>query len=324
MKYYTCANTSQGYCDFTNENVFDVQRVVEIKCSNPYITNWVTESICKTTSEAYDTIIYPGSFELRSGIVFSNRKKAFVSNYPGADESINLDKYFELMPAYNHTENKKKDMYAAYAKAKLVHDEWERIYISSMDFLQLDKFCENTINALVTAKSETGNGKVYKRFFGTTTPEGAGNFIDDITQTLNKRYFIKGRPGTGKSTFLKKLSKALTENGYNIEQYYCSFDARSLDMVVCRELSFGVFDSTSPHEKFPERQNDEILDFYIESGLEGTDEKFRKELAEIKKAYDTFIKSGKKAFKEAMSIENNEYIKQFEKVKNTADIKLLF
>ena len=95
-------------------------------------------------------------------------------------------------------------------------------------------------------------------------------------------------------------------------------------MVVCRELNFCVFDSTAPHEKFPERPNDEILDFYIESGLEGIDEKYRNELNEIKKAYDTLIKSGVKAFKEAVNIENKEYLSQFEKVKASADIKLLF
>ena len=80
-----------------------------------------------------------------------------------------------------------------------------------------------------------------------------------------KRIFIKGRPGTGKSTFLKKLSKSLIDNGFDVEEYYCSFDKESLEMVISRELSFAVFDSTSPHEKFPERETEEILDFYVNS-----------------------------------------------------------
>ena len=136
---------------------------------------------------------------------------------------------------------------------------------------------------LVTVESHKGKRVVLKRFFGTTTPGGAVNFIDSITEDLNKRYFIKGRPGTGKSTFLKKLSKSLTEKGYDIEQYYCSFDPKSLDMVVCRELCFCVF-------------------CYLFCSH----------------------KSGGKAFKEAVNIENKEYLSQFEKVKAAADIKLLF
>lgn len=80
----------------------------------------------------------------------------------------------------------------------------------------------------------------------------------------------------------------------------------------------------SASRKIPERENDEILDFYKEAGLYGIDEKYKNELNQIKKAYDTFVKSGGKAFKEAVNIENKEYLSQFEKVKAAADIKLLF
>ena len=116
---------------------------------------------------------------------------------------------------------------------------------------------------------------------------------------MEKRFFIKGRPGTGKSTFLKKLSAKLRENAFDVEEYYCSFDSNSLDMVICRELSFCVFDSTPPHEKFPQRATDEILDFYVESGLFGVDEKHEKELFFVKSAYDFKIREGKEFFKKA-------------------------
>ncbi|WP_054860951.1 hypothetical protein [Gracilibacillus sp. JCM 18860] len=79
---------------------------------------------------------------------------------------------------------------------------------------------------------------------------------------MTKRYFIKGRAGSGKSTLLKKVVSASKERGFDIEVYHCGFDPESVDMVVIRELSVCLFDSTDPHEYFPKRKGDEIVDLY--------------------------------------------------------------
>ena len=91
---------------------------------------------------------------------------------------------------------------------------------------------------------------------------------------------------------MKNLWRSANERGFDTEIYYCSFDPNSLDMVVIRELSVCVFDSTAPHEKFPASEKDEILDFYIESGLCGTDEKYAAQLLGISKAYSTKVSEG--------------------------------
>ena len=259
MFFYTRAYTSQGIWDFTKDNIFDVTTSVSLNCTNLYVTDWVLTNFAKELKEDYHTIIAPGSRTLKSGLVLKSRQRAFVTNCPDATEQLELDKYFNIVPISKKSQRHWSDMEISYKKAKLVHDEWERVYINNMDFKSLDSFSQKVIETLTAEESQEGKGKVYRRFFGTTTVEGTVNFIDDITESIRKRYFIKGRPGTGKSTFLKKLSKALTEKGYDVEEYYCSFDPKSLDMVVSRELSFCVFDSTPPHEKFPERDTDEIL-----------------------------------------------------------------
>ena len=61
---------------------------------------------------------------------------------------------------------------------------------------------------------------------------------------------------------LKKLAKAAEEKGFEVEVYHCGFDPNSLDMVIVRELGFAIFDSTAPHEYFPSREGDEIIDMY--------------------------------------------------------------
>lgn len=131
-----------------------------------------------------------------------------------------------------------------------------------------------------------------KRFFGASTVDGSVNYIDNLTLGLNSRCFIKGRPGTGKSTFLKKLVKNANDAGFDTEVYYCSFDKNSLDMVIVPALSFCVFDSTKPHELFPSREGDKIFDFYSEAGLCGTDERYSGEIEEISGKYGQRISEG--------------------------------
>lgn len=298
MKYYTCANTSSGFVDFTKENVFDVYNRIKLVCQNSYVKSYVL-GFLKGESEK---IISTGSKNLLDGLVFRSKNMAVVSDCESPCRVFDLDRYFDLDT--NSDNEFLYNMFICYAQAKEIHDEWESIYIKNMDFARLDKFYNSVIEKLVNSQSVFGEGKTYKRFFGTVTPAENVNFIDNLTEGIQKRCFIKGRPGTGKSTFLKRLSAKLKEYGFDVEEYYCSFDSKSLDMVVCRELSFCVFDSTPPHEKFPQRETDEILDFYVESGLSGIDEKYAKELFFVKSAYDYKIKEGKEFFKKAYNLKS--------------------
>lgn len=311
MKYYTCANTSSGFVDLTEENVFDVYNRIKIVCKNSYVKSYVL-GFLKGDSEK---IITAGSKNHLDGLIFRDKNMAVVSRCDNPKRTFDLDRYFDLDTNYDN--EFMHNMFMCYAQAKEIHDEWESIYIKNMDFARLDKFCNGVIEKLVNSQSVFGEGKTYKRFFGTVTPAENVNFIDDLTEGLQKRYFIKGRPGTGKSTFLKKLSSVLKENGFDVEEYYCSFDSNSLDMVVCQELSVCVFDSTPPHEKFPQRQNDDILDFYVESGLSGIDEKYAKELFFVKSAYDYKIKEGKEFFKKAYNLKSEKDKEALAKIKES-------
>lgn len=58
---------------------------------------------------------------------------------------------------------------------------------------------------------------------------------------------LKGGPGTGKSTLMKKIAKRLDDKGYFTERGFCSADPSSLDAVTAPEISFSIFDGTSPH-----------------------------------------------------------------------------
>ncbi len=186
-----------------------------------------------------------------------------------------------------------------FTNARVLHDEQEKIYIAHMDFDAADRLTKETIHMLFDGKSLNSPGTEVHRFFGAATVDGNVNYIPEVTEGIPKRYLIKGRPGTGKSTFLKKIAQTAVSRGFRTEIYHCSLDPDSLDLVAVRELGFCLFDSTAPHEYFPERPEDEIIDIYKTCVTPGTDEKYQAELNGSQKAYKEMIASGVAFLKKA-------------------------
>ena len=84
-------------------------------------------------------------------------------------------------------------------------------------------------------------------FLGSPTPNGfETHFGDEIKSEKFFTYIIKGGPGTGKSTLMKKLAAAL-DSADPAELYYCSSDPDSLDAILFRKLGLIFVDGTAPH-----------------------------------------------------------------------------
>lgn len=58
---------------------------------------------------------------------------------------------------------------------------------------------------------------------------------------------IKGGPGCGKSSFMKRIGAAAEERGLAVEYVLCSGDPDSLDGVYIPDLKLGYVDGTAPH-----------------------------------------------------------------------------
>ncbi len=89
-------------------------------------------------------------------------------------------------------------------------------------------------------------------FLGHSTPDGFSTHLtDDISSKKFITYIIKGGPGTGKSSMMKKIAAKMSEIE-EPELYYCSSDPDSLDAVVLRSTGVIIVDGTSPHVFEPE------------------------------------------------------------------------
>ena len=82
-------------------------------------------------------------------------------------------------------------------------------------------------------------------FLGGASPQGfETSFWGEQKQYYG--FYLKGGPGTGKSTLMKKLAAAFS--GEETALYHCASDPRSLDAVVFPSRGVFIADSTAPHE----------------------------------------------------------------------------
>ena len=58
---------------------------------------------------------------------------------------------------------------------------------------------------------------------------------------------LKGGPGVGKSTMMRKIGEAMEERGEQVEYLYCSGDPGSLDGVHIPRIGAAIVDGTAPH-----------------------------------------------------------------------------
>lgn len=104
-------------------------------------------------------------------------------------------------------------------------------------------------------------------FFGVNNKTKYCSLFDDLYNPYEKgrHIILKGGPGTGKSTIMKKVAEKLESKAYYVERGYCSADPNSLDIVLAPELNFSILDGTSPHTFDPTLPgvNEHIIDLGV-------------------------------------------------------------
>ena len=90
---------------------------------------------------------------------------------------------------------------------------------------------------------------VREYFPGANTPVGFYSYYDNILKSreANRIVILKGGPGTGKSSFMKRVAKHIVMSGHETELLHCSSDPDSLDGVCARDIGFLILDGTTPH-----------------------------------------------------------------------------
>ena len=86
-------------------------------------------------------------------------------------------------------------------------------------------------------------------FAGGNTARGFYSCFDGILPAAEQKrmYYVKGGPGVGKSTLMRRVAQAAENKGYGVTYFHCSSDPDSLDGMSIPQLGFGMMDATAPH-----------------------------------------------------------------------------
>ncbi|OPJ56322.1 PRK06851 family protein [Alkalithermobacter paradoxus] len=106
------------------------------------------------------------------------------------------------------------------------------------------------------------SGKVKRVFPGGNTSLGFYSFYDNmIDKYANRIFVIKGGPGVGKSSMMKRVGQEFIRRGYDVEFHHCSSDNNSIDGLVIPALKVALLDGTAPHIVDPKNPGavDEII-----------------------------------------------------------------
>lgn len=92
-------------------------------------------------------------------------------------------------------------------------------------------------------------GSIRHMFPGNNTGGGFFSYFAYILpqKKINRFYCLKGGPGVGKSSLLKRLGERLNADGYDLEYMHCASDPNSLDGLVIPKLGVALVDGTAPH-----------------------------------------------------------------------------
>ena len=88
-------------------------------------------------------------------------------------------------------------------------------------------------------------------YLGSNTHKGFYGLYEEAIAPLDRVFLLKGGPGTGKSSLMKKVMKEGLNKGYSVECWHCSGDPNSLDGVLIKDLGVAVIDATAPHAVEP-------------------------------------------------------------------------
>ncbi|ABR49245.1 ATPase [Alkaliphilus metalliredigens QYMF] len=210
---------------------------------------------CAADPDSVDAVVIP---ELKIAMLDGTAPHVEDPKYPGAvDEVINLGDYWdeaamkvnrkgiiENTMANSHIY---KRVYKYLPAAKLIHDDIEWIYGYAMDFVKVNQATKALIKEIFDGiEDQERIGKKRHLLGSAITLEGHVDYVETYVGPMDKVLYIKGAPGTGKSTLLEKIAEMAVEKGYDIEIHHEPLVPDKIETLLIPGLDIAI----TTHEKY--------------------------------------------------------------------------
>jgi len=310
LRYFACANSCRGFINYFPSVLRNMDRIFILKGGPGTGKSTLMKRIgwyfseqgepieyiyCSSDSSSLDGIILR---EKRIAVVDGTAPHVIEPTAPGAcEEYVNLGVCWdreklvpyreEILDLQGKIKKEFKEIYSILAESKKIYDRWSGIYRENRDEEKLEQVAESVQREIFRDLVPTGRtGMVTDRFFAALTPEGMVHYIENLTEGVGVRYFLKGAPGTGKSELMKALLDAAEKHGVVAEVYHSCLDADQIGLLVLRELDVCIFDAMPPWEVFPSREGDIMVDLYTSVIASPTEDENQATLSLLLREYE--------------------------------------
>lgn len=326
MKHYFLASyTGRGYVDFFDEEIESLDYMFVLKSVPGIGLTALLNNIASHFQEKGDALEFvhdSSEADALSGLILRDRGVGIFDGtdphvlepsapyvdgeYVNISGAIRVDDLESSKEEIRRLQRQREESYRKFSHAFVeilsMHEGVEEFYSGALDFDAANQLAAATIEKTFGTSMLRTEPDVKDRFFEANTESKHVDFVEELTKDCTVRYFITGGPGTGKSVFMTKISEAACERGYDVEHYHCGLDPNSLDLIVLPELGVAAFDSTSPHDREPSRDGDEVVNMSDLLTIDPS-EKYAAEIAEIEAASSKVGKTVDKFFEKAKQAE---------------------
>ncbi|MBM7623898.1 PRK06851 family protein [Sporohalobacter salinus] len=283
INFFPGGNTAQGFYSFYNYLPYNADHVFIIKGGPGTGKSTFMKKIGqKMIEEGYDIEFHWCSSDNNSldGVVIKDLQVAFLDGTaphlidpedPGAvDEIINLGRYWnrDLLKEYrkeikqlnSQIWDQFQQAYDDLAIAKSFYDKWKSHYIEALDSQKVDRRIKKLKTKIFDSNDIADKRGEERRLFASAlTPQGPVNYLNNITKNIEKRYILKGKPGSGKERLTEEIAEEALKQGYKVYFYHCAFDPEKIDTIIIPELDTALINGTLPHKVEPKQKNDKII-----------------------------------------------------------------
>lgn len=320
VRIFAEASTADGFISYINSVVAGLKKIYIIVGGSHQVKSEFLNKLAERVLNKgifIEYVMCGMDHKLIDGIIIPSLKMAFIDGahphkyevkYPGVvEEIINLgdcwdrelleQKRKEIIDYTDQSLSVMEKGYRYLVTAREIHNHWESLYVKGLDYSKADKKADKVISEIF----DNPLPRIRHLFASSISYDGPVNYINEITEDCTRRYILKGQPGTGKATLIKKVVKQAISKNYDVDIYHCALDPDKIDMVVIPQLKTAVIHGTVPHSINSDRIGDTIVDM-LECIKPEILETIKDEAVKLEEEYEITQEQAIRAFKEANNL----------------------